>query len=93
MSALQTAQTVGLRALAWLAAQDDLLPMFLSSSGLTETDLREQADDPAVLGGVLDFVLMNDDWVIAFCEQERLPPEVLQGFRQALPGGAEVHWT
>jgi hypothetical protein len=87
------AETVGLKALAWLAANEDLLPVFMGATGAAEDDLRAGAEDPAFLGAVLDFVLMDDAWVMAFCADSGLDTETPQRARAVLPGGAQVHWT
>jgi hypothetical protein len=87
------AETVGLRALAWLTGNDELLPVFLGSTGAGLDDLRTGAGDPAFLGSVLDFLTMDDAWVVAFCDAEGLPYETPMRARAALPGGGEVHWT
>jgi hypothetical protein len=42
---------------------------------------------------VLDFLLQDDAWVIAFCDGEGHPYTAPQAARQALPGGAETYWT
>jgi hypothetical protein len=87
------AETVGLRALAWLAGNEELLPVFLGSTGASLDDLRAGAGDPAFLGSVLDFLMMDDAWVVAFCDAGGLPYEAPMRARGALPGGAETHWT
>lgn len=87
------AETVALTALGWLAGNDELLPVFLGASGATEADLRAGAADPAFLGSVLDFVMMDDAWVIALCDAAGLEYEAPMAARQALPGGGHVHWT
>lgn len=87
------AETVALTALGWLAGNDELLPVFLGASGATEADLRAGAADPAFLGAVLDFVMMDDAWVIALCDAAGLGYEAPMAARQALPGGGHVHWT
>lgn len=87
------AETIGLKALAWLAGNDELCPVFLGASGASEADFRQRAQDPAFLGAVLDFVTMDDAWVIAFCDAVGLSYEVPMQARQALPGGGEVNWT
>ena len=89
----ETAETVGLRALGWLAAHEELLPVFLGASGASLSDLRAGADDPAFLGSVLDFVLMDDAWVAAFCDASGLGYDAPMRARAALPGGGQVHWT
>lgn len=87
------AELIGLKALAWLAGNDELCPVFLGSSGASEADLRTGAQDPAFLGAVLEFVTMDDQWVIAFCDSAGLGYEEPIQARQALPGGEEVSWT
>ncbi len=87
------AETVALRALAWLAANDELLPVFLGASGASEDDLLEGARDPAFLAALLDFLTMDDAWVTAFCDSAGLDYQAPMAARAALPGGANVHWT
>ncbi len=87
------AETMGLRCLAWLIGNEDLLPVFLGATGASEADLRRDASDPAFLGAILDFVMMDDAWVIAFCDAEGLSTEAPRRARIALPGGQDVSWT
>jgi hypothetical protein len=89
----ETAETVGLQALAWLAGNEDLLPVFLGSTGASEEDVRNGATDPAFLCGLLDFLMMDDAWVIAFCDSVSMPYERLMQARYSLPGGEQVNWT
>lgn len=87
------AETLALQALAWLAGNDDLLPVFLGSSGVSEGDLRARAADPTFLAAVLDFLLMDDAWVMAFCEAHGVEFDMPMRARGGLPGGQTVHWT
>ena len=93
MNRREVAETVALQALAWLVAHEDLLPVFLGSSGLDETDLRTRAGDPELLAAVLDFLLMDDAWITGFCDAQGLAYDVPMQARAALPGGGQVHWT
>lgn len=87
------AETLALMALGWLVGNEELLPVFLGSTGASEDDLRNQAGSAVFLGGVLDFLMMDDAWVMAFCDSNGLGyGEVMQA-RAALPGGEQVHWT
>lgn len=88
-----SAETIALNVLGWMAGQDDLLNVFLGASGMSRDDLRTRANQPELLGAVLDFVLMDDAWVIAACDALSLPGESLMQARAALPGGEQVHWT
>ena len=87
------AETVGLRALAWLVGEEARLAAFLSASGTGPAELRRRAQEPELLGAVLDFVLSEDRHVLAFAEAAGLAPEAVQEARAALPGGGLPHWT
>lgn len=89
----ERAQTVALAALAWLAGHEDLLPVFLGSSGATLADLRDRAADPAQLTSVLDFVLMDDAWVLELSQSAELSPGEPFAARSVLAGPAGAHWT
>ena len=49
----ETSQTIALKALGYLAADEDLLEPFLGSTGLAVGDLRAGATDSAFLAGIL----------------------------------------
>ncbi|WP_172293443.1 DUF3572 domain-containing protein [Pseudoruegeria sp. HB172150] len=87
------AETVAAQALAWLAASDDMIGVFLGATGASVDDIRARSGDPEFLGSVLDFLMMDDTWVVAFCDSGSLPYETVMQARAALPGGAQVHWT
>jgi len=87
------AEAIALKCLAWLAGQDELLPVFLGTTGAAAQDLRTGAQDLEFLGSVLDFLLMNDAWVMAFCSAEGLAMTAPMAARAALPGGSQMHWT
>jgi len=89
----ESAQTVALQALGWLATQDDAFHAFLGASGLGHSDLRDRADDPEMLGAILDFLLSDEALLIAFCTDVGLPPETPMQARAALPGGDTPFWT
>jgi hypothetical protein len=87
------AELIAVQALGWLAGNDDLMPVFLGATGASADDLRAQAGDPAFLGAVLEFLMNDDAWVIAFCDTVGLGYDTPMQARLALPGGAQVHWT
>ena len=89
----EAAETIGLQALGWLVCQEELLPVFMGASGATEDDMRIRAADPEFLGSVLEFLTMDDAWVMAFCNVHDLSYELPLRARWALPGGSHVHWT
>jgi hypothetical protein len=87
------AEVIGLKALEWLVADDELFVMFLGSTGADIADVKTGAKEPAYLGSILDFILMNDEWIQRFCDQETLEYMVPYEARQALPGGDIPNWT
>lgn len=89
----ERAEVVGLQALGWLMGQDDLGQTFLGTTGASAEDLRSQAGDPAFLASVLDFLMMDDAWVTAFCDAVGLEYEQPMIARNVLIGPAGMHWT
>ncbi|MGE4324884.1 MAG: DUF3572 domain-containing protein [Pseudodonghicola sp.] len=87
------AETLGLQALGWLVSNEELLPVFLGASGAGLDELKSRATDPVFLAGVLDFLMMDDAWVMAFCDSLGIPYDRLIKARAALPGGAQMNWT
>lgn len=87
------AETVALKALGWILDADDERSTFLSASGLGPDDLMRRAGEAELLLAVMDFLLAEDRRVIAFCDATGLRYEALAAVRQALPGGADPHWT
>ncbi|WP_114286994.1 DUF3572 domain-containing protein [Candidatus Halocynthiibacter alkanivorans] len=88
-----SAETVAIQALSWLVSHEELMPVFLGASGVSSDDLRAGASDPAFLASVLDFLTMNDQWVMEFCDSTGLAYDAPMSARQQLPGGAQIHWT
>jgi hypothetical protein len=89
----ESAEVIGLKALGWLAANEELLPVFLGSTGASEVDVRAGISDPNFLGALLDFIMMDDAWITSFCDAEGLAYDQPMMARMALPGGEQMHWT
>lgn len=87
------AETLALQALGWLAGQEALFTRFLGDSGATAQDIAAAAGDAAFLGAVLDFLLMEDAWIIDFCDAAGIGYGMPMQARAALPGGQAMHWT
>lgn len=90
---LESAELLAIEALSWLVGNEELLPVFLGSSGATEADLRAGAKDPVFLGSVLDFLMMDDAWITSFCDSAGYSLDFPMRARAALPGGAQLNWT
>lgn len=87
------AEILALKALEWLVGNDELFPVFQGASGATVESLRSATDDGDLLISVLDFICMDDQWVIAASESLKIEPLEFAGIREALPGGGRPHWT
>ncbi|HEY4343716.1 MAG TPA: DUF3572 domain-containing protein [Parvibaculum sp.] len=87
------AELIAIQALGHIAAEEDLLFAFVDLTGLSPDELRTRAGEPEILGGILDFILMDDKRLLEFCEAADLKPEMPGIARRLLPGGEEVHWT
>ena len=80
------AETLALKALAFLAHSPEEIDRFVTLSGVAPADLRERAEEPEILAAVLDFLLTDDTRVTAFCEEAGIDPRELHAARRALPG-------
>jgi hypothetical protein len=87
------AETRALGILGWVLAQDELLPVFLNATGVTEGDLRSRAADPVFLASVVDFLMLDDAWVIDCAQAQGWPPQDIMQIRAGLPGGDQPNWT
>jgi hypothetical protein len=55
--------------------------------------MKSNAQEAGFLISVLDFLMMDDQWVLDCCEGTGLDPKNMRFARLALPGGEEMHWT
>lgn len=86
-------ETLALRALGFIASDDEAIGGFLGAYGADLDTVRARAKDPEFLGFVLDYLLSEDQSVIAFAEAERIDPMDVMRARAALPGGDTPNWT
>ena len=89
----EAAQVIAIQALGWLVGNDELLPVFMGSTGTSAEDLKARVEDTSLLLSVMDFIMLEDQWVLDFCDVAGFDPNKLQSVRHALPGGEMVHWT
>lgn len=87
------AETRALTLLAWLATDEALLPTFMGATGTSEGDLRTRASDPEFLASVLDFLMMDDNWVVQAAEGTGILAVDFAAIRAGLPGGDLPNWT
>ena len=82
----ERAQTIALKALAYLAGDEDWLNHFLTATGMDLGDLKAGAGDIGFLAGLMDYFLQNEALLLAFAASEELAPDTIVRARQHLPG-------
>lgn len=85
---MQDAEVIALKALGFLASDEDRLGRFMGLTGLTPEAIRKGAREAAFLGGVLDHVLADQTLLLVFAEGEGVSPDVVVKARRKLPGAS-----
>ncbi|WP_376871431.1 DUF3572 domain-containing protein [Albirhodobacter sp. R86504] len=89
----EDAQLIGVNALGWIASQETVFEAFLMNTGARPEDLRALAGEDGFLTQVLDFVMLQDEWVIEFASASSMAPERVVMARAVLGHGDTRHWT
>ena len=89
----EIAETRALEVLTWVLSEDDLIQVFMGATGASQNDLRSNTLSHEFLLSILDFVLMDDRWVISCSKFLNIDPSQIQLIRISLDGGHEVNWT
>jgi hypothetical protein len=74
------------RALLFLAGDAERLGTFLALSGLDPRRIREAAQDPAFLVGVLDHLLNDEGLLLSFAADSGTRPQAVADARARLAG-------
>lgn len=93
MMSSDQAETLAIQAVTWLVSKSELCDTFLGASGASRDDLRANLQNPEFLVSVMDFILMDDAWVIECCDVIGLKYDQLAIVRASLPTGQQIHWT
>jgi hypothetical protein len=84
MAAQPDPELLALKALGFLAEAPDALSRFLAQSGVMPAELRTRVDDPHFLGGMLDFLLADDELTGQFCAAEGIEAQAVHLARHRL---------
>jgi hypothetical protein len=82
----ESAESVAIQALAFLAEDPEQLDRFLALTGIGPESLRDAAREPNFLLGVLDHLAGDERLVHAFATQLEIAPEVVTRARDLLAG-------
>ena len=80
------AEIIALKVVHFILTDDEMQQNFLNSTGILPSDFESAIKDPGFLGGVLDFLLANEDKLIEFCTENEIAPEEPSRVRGLLPG-------
>jgi len=86
-------ESVAVAALGWIAGNEDMLNRFLALTGIEAGQIRQAANEPGFLAGVLDFLLAHEPSLMAFCNETETDPEVVQRARELLLGNPGNEWA
>lgn len=81
------AESLAIEALVWLANDKELLPRFLSLTGIEASAIRDAAREPGFLAGVLQFYLSHEPTLLRFCNETGRNPASIERAAAFLPGG------
>lgn len=81
------AEQIAISALGFLASDPDLMPRFLSLSGIEANQIRQAALEPGFLAGVLGFFLAHEPSLMKLCDAIGVEPRAVQAAARALPSG------
>ncbi|MEL7230072.1 MAG: DUF3572 domain-containing protein [Pseudomonadota bacterium] len=80
----EAAEAIALSGLARLAADDDLVMRFCNITGILANEMREAAQQPGFLVGVLDFYLSHEPTLLEWAQDENMDPQNVAAARFAL---------
>jgi ABC-type uncharacterized transport system YnjBCD substrate-binding protein len=75
---------LALQALAHVAGDEDMGPRFLALTGMDADALRANADKPATLTALLDYLMANEPDLVATAQAIGVKPEQLAGAARKL---------
>jgi hypothetical protein len=88
-AAREAAEILAIQALSFIAEEPERLGGFLNATGLTPERLRESANAPDFLAGVLEHMLADESLLLAFADSAAIDPAAVARARNALGGNWE----
>lgn len=80
----ETAQELAVRCVVFLALDANRAKRFAAESGLSSTNLRDAAETPEFLQGVLDYFMRDESLLLAFAANCSVDPTDLSRARESL---------
>jgi hypothetical protein len=70
----QTAETLAIQALAFIAKEPERLGFFIAATGIGPDRIRDAARSPDFLAGVLEHMLSDENLLVAFADRAEIDP-------------------
>ncbi|HTV71855.1 MAG TPA: DUF3572 domain-containing protein [Rhizobiaceae bacterium] len=83
----ENAEQIAIVALGFVAGDPELLPRFLTLTGIDPAGIRAAAREPGFLAGVLQFILAHEPTLMKFAEETGTDPAAVGKALRALPAG------
>jgi hypothetical protein len=80
------AETLAIAALSFLASEPERFDRFLSLTGIGPGDVREAAQEPHFLAGVLEHIASDEQMLVEFAKHAEIKPAEVDHARAALGG-------
>lgn len=87
------AESLAIEALAFVAADPELLPRFLAITGIEAQSIRHAASEPGFLAGVLNFILAHEPTLMRFSQETGHAPARVAAAIRLLPLGDDGYQT
>jgi Protein of unknown function (DUF3572) len=84
-------EDIAIRALVWIAGNEPMMRRFLDLSGIDASQIRQAAQEPAFLAGVLSFILAHEPTLNEFAAAENIHPSMVGKALKSLPGGDRAY--
>jgi hypothetical protein len=82
----EAAAALAVTALGFIAGEPERLGRFLAVTGIGPESIRAAASEPDFLLGVLDYLLSDEELLLAFANENSFDPEHLASARDILAG-------
>ncbi len=82
------AETIALRALGFMAEDEDRIGAFMAETGISPDDLRDSATSAVILTAVLDYLTRDESLLLMFSANADIQPERITPALMMLNGEA-----
>lgn len=85
---MQQAETIAINVLGWISSDPELFNRFVGISGIDVSQIRQAAEEPGFLAGVLEFIMNHEPTLLSYCAAENEKPENVASAFRSLSGTA-----